>query len=207
MTTGEFERIVKEWIATAKHPKTGRLYTEMAYQPMLELLTYLRANGFKTFIVSGGGIEFMRPWTEKVYGIPPEQVVGSSGKTQFEMRDGKRVLNACLSWASLTTAPASRSESTCILVAVPFLPSAIPMVTCRCSNGPPPAVVRASWVLSITRTPCANGPTAASRASESSTRRLTKRRQRAAPSCHVAHERLLLIARHCGLAGTIEPFW
>lgn len=86
MTTTEFEAIVTEWIATARHPKTGKLYTEMVYQPMLELLTYLRANGFKTFIVSGGGIEFMRPWTEAVYGIPPEQVVGSSIQTKFEMR-------------------------------------------------------------------------------------------------------------------------
>jgi hypothetical protein len=92
MTTGEFEQIVKDWIATAKHPTKKRHYTEMVYQPMLELLTYLRANGFKTFIVSGGGIEFMRPWTEKVYGIPPEQVVGSSIKTKFELRDGKPVL-------------------------------------------------------------------------------------------------------------------
>jgi hypothetical protein len=83
---------VKEWITTAKHPTTKRPLLEMVYQPMLELLAYLRANGFKTFIVSGGGIEFMRPWTEKVYGIPPEQVVGSSGKTKFEMRDGKPVL-------------------------------------------------------------------------------------------------------------------
>jgi phosphoserine phosphatase len=92
MTTEQFEKIVKDWIATAKHPKTGKLFTEMAYQPMLELLTYLRANGFKTFIVSGGGIEFMRPWAEKTYGIPPEQVIGSSIKTKFEMRDGKPVL-------------------------------------------------------------------------------------------------------------------
>ncbi len=92
MTTEEFEKIVKDWIATAKHPKTGKLYTEMVYQPMLEVLAYLRANGFKNFIVSGGGIEFMRPWAEKVYGIPPEQVVGSSIKTKFEMRDGKPVL-------------------------------------------------------------------------------------------------------------------
>jgi phosphoglycolate phosphatase-like HAD superfamily hydrolase len=91
-TTEEFEQIVKDWIATARHPKTGRLYTEMVYEPMLEVLAYLRANGFKTFIVSGGGIEFMRPWTEKVYGIPPEQVVGSSVKTKFELRDGKPVL-------------------------------------------------------------------------------------------------------------------
>jgi len=92
MTTAEFEQIVKDWIATARHPKTGKLYTEMVYQPMLELLAYLRANGFKTYVVSGGGIEFMRPWAEQVYGIPPEQVVGSSIKTKFEMRDGKPVL-------------------------------------------------------------------------------------------------------------------
>lgn len=92
MTTEEFETIVKDWIATAKHPTTKRPYTEMVYQPMLEVLAYLRANNFKTFIVSGGGIEFMRPWTEKVYGVPPEQVVGSSIKTRFEARDGKPVL-------------------------------------------------------------------------------------------------------------------
>jgi len=92
MTTEEFDQIVRAWLAGAKHPKTGRLYTEMVYEPMLELLAYLRANGFKTFIVSGGGIDFMRVWTEKVYGIPPEQVVGSSIKTLFEMRGGKPVL-------------------------------------------------------------------------------------------------------------------
>jgi phosphoglycolate phosphatase-like HAD superfamily hydrolase len=92
MTTEEFERIVKDWMATAKHPQTGRLYTEMVYQPMLELLGYLRANGFKTFIVSGGGIEFIRPWAEKTYGIPPEQVVGSSINTKFELREGIPVL-------------------------------------------------------------------------------------------------------------------
>jgi hypothetical protein len=92
MTTEEFERTVKEWLATARHPKTKRPYTKMVFQPMLELLGYLRANGFKTFIVSGGGIEFMRPWTEEVYGIPPEQVVGSSIKTKFDLRDGRPVL-------------------------------------------------------------------------------------------------------------------
>jgi len=91
-TTVEFEQIVEDWIATAKHPKTGQFYTEMVYQPMLELLAYLRANGFKTYIVSGGGVEFMRPWAEKVYGIPPEQVIGSSIKTKFDFRDGKPVL-------------------------------------------------------------------------------------------------------------------
>jgi hypothetical protein len=92
MTTTEFERIAGDWIAAAKHPKTGRLFTEMVYQPMVELLAYLRAYGFKTFIVSGGGIEFMRPWTERVYGIPPEQVVGSSIRTSFERRAGGPVL-------------------------------------------------------------------------------------------------------------------
>ena len=92
MTTEEFEKIVKDWIATAKHPKTGKRFLDMTYQPMLEVLAYLRANGFKNFIVSGGGIEFMRPWAEQAYGIPPEQVVGSSMKTKFELRDGKPVL-------------------------------------------------------------------------------------------------------------------
>jgi hypothetical protein len=88
MTTDEFQKIASEWIATARDPRFKKPYTELVYQPMLELLAYLRANGFKTFIVSGGGIEFMRPWTEKIYGIPPEQVIGSSIKMQFEMRDG-----------------------------------------------------------------------------------------------------------------------
>ena len=92
MTTEAFAQIVKDWITTARHPTTGKPYTEMVYQPMLEALAYLRANGFKTFIVSGGGIEFMRPWAEQVYGIPPEQVIGSSIKTKFELRDGKPVL-------------------------------------------------------------------------------------------------------------------
>ena len=92
MTTGQFGQIVKDWIATARHPTTGRPYTAMVYQPMLELLAYLRANGFKTYIVSGGGVEFMRAWVEGVYGIPPEQVVGSSIRTRFEMRDGQPVL-------------------------------------------------------------------------------------------------------------------
>jgi len=92
LTTDEFDKIVIDWISTAKHPTTGKLYTEMVFQPMLELLDYLRANGFKTFIVSGGGIEFMRPWTERVYGIPPEQVIGTSGGLKYELRDGNPVL-------------------------------------------------------------------------------------------------------------------
>ncbi|RLA20578.1 MAG: haloacid dehalogenase-like hydrolase [Gammaproteobacteria bacterium] len=92
MTTDEFEQIVTDWLATAKHPRFKRPYTELVYQPMLELLKYMRHNGFKTFIVSGGGIEFMRPFTEKAYGIPPEQVIGSSIKTKFELRNGEPVL-------------------------------------------------------------------------------------------------------------------
>jgi hypothetical protein len=88
MTTEEFQAIVTDWLASARHPRFKRPYTELSYQPMIELLTYLRANGFKTFIVSGGGVEFMRPWTERVYGVPPEQVVGSSIKTKFQMRHG-----------------------------------------------------------------------------------------------------------------------
>jgi phosphoglycolate phosphatase-like HAD superfamily hydrolase len=92
MTTDEFADVVEEWIAKARHPKTGRPYTQMVYQPMLELLAYLRANGFKTFIVSGGGQEFMRAWTEKTYGIPPEQVVGSSGELRYKMVNGQPAL-------------------------------------------------------------------------------------------------------------------
>src|SRR5262249_8821725 len=85
MTTDEVTAIVTDWLAPARHPRFTRPYTEIVYQPMLELLAYLRDNGFKTFIVSGGGIEFMRPWTERVYGIPPEQVVGSSMVTEFRL--------------------------------------------------------------------------------------------------------------------------
>src|SRR5450631_2458436 len=92
MTTEEFQKIVMDWLAAARHPRFKRAYIELAYQPMLELLAYLRANEFKTFIVWGGGVEFMRPWTERVYGVPPEQVVGSSIKTKFQMHDGKPAL-------------------------------------------------------------------------------------------------------------------
>jgi phosphoglycolate phosphatase-like HAD superfamily hydrolase len=92
MTTDEFEAEVRNWVATTRHPTTDKLFTEMVFQPMLELLTYLRVNGFKTFIVSGGGIELMRAFAEVTYGVPPEQVIGSSGKLKFEMRDGHPVL-------------------------------------------------------------------------------------------------------------------
>lgn len=92
MTTDEFDQRVREWLKTAKHPRFGRRYDECVYQPMLEVLVYLRANGFKTFIISGGGADFMRVWSERVYGIPPEQVIGSTARTRFEFRDGKPVL-------------------------------------------------------------------------------------------------------------------
>jgi hypothetical protein len=92
MTTSEFAKIVTDWLATARDPRFKRPHTELVYQPMLEVLAYLRANGFKTFIVSGGGVEFMRPWAERVYGIPPEQVIGSSIKTKFQITDGSPVL-------------------------------------------------------------------------------------------------------------------
>ena len=92
MTTDAFAEVVTDWLATARHPRFNRPYTDLIYQPMLEVLAYLKANGFRNYIISGGGIEFMRPWTEKVYGIPPEQVVGSSIKTAYEVRDGKPVL-------------------------------------------------------------------------------------------------------------------
>jgi hypothetical protein len=92
MTSDDFEKIVTDWVATAKHPRFKRLYTECVYQPQLELLAYLRADGFKTFIVSGGGIEYMRPWTVRVYGISPPEVVGSSIVTEFQIKDGKPVL-------------------------------------------------------------------------------------------------------------------
>ena len=92
MTTDEFSRAVHEWITTARHPRFERPFSELVYQPMVELLAYLRANGFRTFIVSGGGVEFMRAWAERVYGIPPEQVVGSAGRMKLEVRNGQPVL-------------------------------------------------------------------------------------------------------------------
>ncbi len=92
MTSEEFDKTVRDWVAAAKHPRFQRPYTDLVYQPMLELLAYLRANDFKTYIVSGGGIEFVRSFAEPVYGVPPEQVVGSSIKTRYEVRDGKPVI-------------------------------------------------------------------------------------------------------------------
>ena len=160
-----------------RHRETSEdraLYTEMVYQPMLELLAYLRANGFKTFIVSGGGIEFMRPWTEKVYGIPPEQVVGSSIKTRFEMRDGQPVLVRLPELNFIDDKGASPSPSNSTSAAARSPPSATRMATCKCCNTPPLAGAPASASTSTTPTPCANGPTIANPTSADSTRASTK---------------------------------
>ena len=135
MTTAEFEKIVTDWLATARDRRFKRPYTELVYQPMLELLAYLRANGFKTFIASGGGIEFMRPWTERIYGIPPEQVIGSSIKTRFEMKDGAPTLFRLPDINSSTTRRESRSASTSTSAAVRSRRSAIPTAISKCCNG------------------------------------------------------------------------
>ena len=142
MTTDEFAQDRRATGSRrARHPRFDRPYTELVYQPMLELLAYLRANGFKTFIVSGGGVEFMRPWTEQVYGIPPEQVVGCSGVVKFEMgADGKPVLDeGGRRSSSSTTARASPSASTASSAGARSSRSATPTATCRCWNGRRPA--------------------------------------------------------------------
>jgi hypothetical protein len=175
MTTEEFEQIVREWITTAKHPSTGRLYTKMVYQPMLELLAYLRANGFKTFIVSGGGIEFVRPCSaERVYGVPPEQVVGSSIKTKYEVRDGKPVIVRLPEINFIDDKAANRSAFSSTSAVVRSSPSAIPTATSRCWSGPRPATGCVSACSFTTPTPTANGPTTASRTSVASRAASTK---------------------------------
>lgn len=165
MTTDEFQTHILDWITTAKHPKTGRLFSQMAYQPMLELLDYLRANAFKTFIVSGGGIEFMRPWTERVYGIPPEQVVGSTGGLKYELRNGSPVL---VKLASVVHEDDKEGK-----------PIGIQRHIGRRRR---PAVARASVSMSTTTMRNANGPMTASRRSENWIRVSTKPRPRVGPS-------------------------
>ena len=180
-TTEEFARVVKDWIAAARHPKTGRLYTEMVYQPMIELLAYLRANGFKTFIVSGGEADFMRPWTENVYGIPPEQVVGSSMKTRFEPRNGKPVIVRLPEIDLIDVNAGKPLGIDGYMAAVPSRHAATPTATCKCSSGRPPAAAR-GWRSSCTiPTPSASGPTIARHPWAVSTSRSTRRRQKAGP--------------------------
>ena len=138
MTTDEFDKIVTDWFATARHPKLAKPYNEITYLPMRELLDYLRANGFKTYIVSGGGVEFMRPMTEKMYGIPPEQVVGSTIVTQYATRRRRaRCSRRCRRSTSSTTARASRSASTSSSAGGRSSSPAIPTATTRCCAGSP----------------------------------------------------------------------
>ena len=136
MTTVDFDTTVRQWLATAKHPRFKVLYTDLVYQPMLELLNYLRANGFKTFIVSGGGVEFMRPWAEKVYGIPPEQVIGSSVKEKFEIRNGRSVLERLPQVDFIDDGPGKPVGINKFISRKPIAHSATPMAISRCLNGP-----------------------------------------------------------------------
>ena len=182
MTTEEFEKIVKDWIATAKHPMTKRLTPRWSISRCWNCSTYLRANGFKTFIVSGGGIEFMRPWTEKVYGIPPEQVVGSSGKTKFEMRDGKPVLMRLPELNFIDDKAGKPVAIQPTSAAAPSWPSTIPTATSRCWSGRPPGAARDSGLSRTIPMLNASGPTTARLISDSSTKPGTKRRRKVGPS-------------------------
>jgi phosphoglycolate phosphatase-like HAD superfamily hydrolase len=173
MSTADFNKEVEEWLAVAKHPRFKVLYTDLVYQPMIELLDYLRANGFKTFIVSGGGVEFMRAFADKTYGIPPEQVIGSSGVTQYQMWDASPVL---IKMPKVLFVDASPKASIISLAGARSLPSAIPTVTRRCWNGPRQARVAGSWGSSITPMPNANMPMG--RRAASQTQRSARSRKR-----------------------------
>ena len=174
MTTDEFSGWVLDWTKTDQHPRFKRPYIELVYQPMLEVLGYLRANGFKTFIVSGGGIDFMRPWTEKVYGIPPEQVIGSSGVGSPADRRRQAELIKTPRCSSSTTAPANPSAYSSISVDGRSSPSATPTATSRCCNMCPAARERGWRSTCITTMRNANMPMTARRLSESSTRDWTR---------------------------------
>jgi len=144
MTSEEFEKTVRDWVATAKHPRFKRPYTDLVYQPMLELLAYLRANDFKTYIVSGGGIEFVRTFAEPVYGVPPEQVIGSSVKTRYEVRDGRPVI-ARLGEIDFIDDKAGKPVGIHKFIGRrPLMALATPTATSRCWSGRPPARGRAS---------------------------------------------------------------
>jgi hypothetical protein len=156
MTTEEFETIVSDWLRTAKHLRFEQPYTELVYQPMLELLEYLRANGFKTFIVSGGGVEFMRPWTEPVYGVPPEQVVGSTIRTKYEIRDGRPVLMRLPEIDFVDDKAGKPVGINKFIGRRPIFASGIRMVISRCCGGSPRAKA-SGWASSCTTpTPSVN---------------------------------------------------
>ena len=156
MSTVDFDKTVRDWLETAKHPRFKVLYTDLIYQPMLELLDYLRANGFQTFIVSGGGVEFMRGFADKTYGIPSEQVIGSSGVTQYAMWDASPVLIKMPKVLFVDDGPGKPEGINHFIGRQP--PSAIPTATRRCWSGPRPVDGCASWDLCITPMRCANMP-------------------------------------------------
>jgi len=176
MTSEEFQKIVTDWLAAARHPKFKRPYTDLSYQPMIELLGYLRGNGFKTYIVSGGGVEFMRPWTERVYGVPPEQSWAPRSRPSFRCATASRSFSVCRRRISSMTGPASRSVSMSSSGPGRSRHSAIPTATSKCCNGRrcPAASALASW--SITPMRNANMPTTATHPSVASTRLWMPRR-------------------------------
>ncbi len=180
-TTEEFEKIVKDWIATAKHPKTGRLYTEMIFQPMVEVLAYLRANGFKTYIVSGGGIEFMRPGPSKSMASRPSKSSAAVSRRSSNCVTESPCWCAFLRLTSLTTEPASRLASINTSAVVPSPLSATRMATCKCLSGPPPDKDRDLPSTFITPMPSANGRTTANPASAAWTKGSTKQQPKAGP--------------------------
>lgn len=144
MTPSAFQKIVGDWLAATKDKRFQRKYTELVYQPMLELLAYLRDNGFTTYIVSGGGIEFVRNFSEPVYGIPPAQVVGSSIKTKYEVVDGEPTVMRLPEMNFVDDKTGKPIGITQHIGQRPIAPSAIPTAISRCWNGPRPAMARAS---------------------------------------------------------------
>ena len=171
MTSEEFDRIARDWFASARHPRFNRPYTDLGYLPMVEVLGYLRANGFKTYIVSGGGIEFIRVIAEPMYGIPPEQVIGSSGKLKFELRDGVPAIFRLPELEFFDDKGTSRSPSRSSSAGGRSPRSATPTATCRCCSGPPPVLAGGSCCWSITPTPHANSSIACRRWDASTSRR------------------------------------
>jgi hypothetical protein len=176
MTSDEYTRTVADWLATARHPKFNRPYTELVYQPMLELLAYLRANGFKTFIVSGGGAEFIRVFAERTYGVPPEQVIGSTIKTKFELLDGKPVIVRLRAIDFVDDGPGKPVGIAKFIGRRPIMAFGNSDGDCRCSNTllAVPAPVSAS--LSIIPTGNANMPMIANPRLENLSKRWTQRR-------------------------------
>jgi hypothetical protein len=153
MTEEQFEETASAWLATAEQPRFHRLYTQCVYQPMLKLLAYLRANRFKTYIVSGGGQDFMRPFTQKVYGVPPEQVVGTQFKSQYMLKSIARQSNFCRGFCQSMTDRESRKRFSASSGRSPSPHSGIPTATSRCSNGLGRTPAPISNCSSITRTP------------------------------------------------------